>query len=151
MEAAIPQPLPYAEGDMPHSLRVAVASNTGEALDGHFGACTRFLIYQVSAAEARLIAVRPAGQSGAEGDRTDERADLIADCHVLYVVSIGGPAAAKVVRRGVHPLKTPLGGYAPELLDALRHVLAGTPPPWLAKVLGQTPAPRGWSDDEDAA
>src|SRR5512135_2037537 len=31
----------YAEGDMPGSLRVAVASNTEENLDGHFGSCPR--------------------------------------------------------------------------------------------------------------
>ena len=40
-----PPPLePYAEGDMPGSIRVACASNGGEALDGHFGSARRFLI-----------------------------------------------------------------------------------------------------------
>ena len=39
---------PYQEGDMPNSIRIAVASNTGEQLDGHFGSCHRYLIYQLS-------------------------------------------------------------------------------------------------------
>ena len=51
----------YKEGDMPGSLRVAVASNTEENLDGHFGSCPRFLIYQVGPEDIRLInAFRPA-------------------------------------------------------------------------------------------
>ncbi len=33
----LPTPAPYAEGDLPGSIRVAVASNAGESLDGHFG------------------------------------------------------------------------------------------------------------------
>ena len=44
---------PYSDGDMPDSLRVACASNGGELLDGHFGSCGRFLVYQVSADEVR--------------------------------------------------------------------------------------------------
>ena len=37
----------YTDGDMPGSIRVAVAANRGENLDGHFGSCERFLIYQM--------------------------------------------------------------------------------------------------------
>jgi len=32
----------YADGEMPGSIRVAVAANRGENLDGHFGSCDRF-------------------------------------------------------------------------------------------------------------
>ena len=48
----------YAEGDMPGSLRGAVAANTEENLDGHFGSCPRFLIYQVGRDSIRLIDAR---------------------------------------------------------------------------------------------
>ena len=34
---------------MPDSIRVAVASNNGEILNGHFGSCLRFLVYQMNA------------------------------------------------------------------------------------------------------
>jgi hypothetical protein len=34
------------------SIRIACASNRGERLDGHFGSCARFLIYQVSATDS---------------------------------------------------------------------------------------------------
>lgn len=132
---------PYAEGDMPGSIRVACASNVGEALDGHFGSARRFLIYQVSADASRLIAVRVTDDNDAE-DKNAYRADLIRDCQVLYVASIGGPAAAKVVKAEIHPIKDATGGSARARMVALQGVLAAKPPPWLAKVMGQTPQER---------
>jgi nitrogen fixation protein NifX len=125
----------YQEGDMPGSIRVACASNNDEALDGHFGSCERFLIYQVSVSEVRLVGIRPTLEADAAEDRNLARAALIADCQLAYFQSIGGPAAAKVVRAGVHPVKVPRGGQSRELLVRLQEAIV-SPPPWLAKVMG---------------
>jgi nitrogen fixation protein NifX len=125
----------YDDGDMPESIRVACASNNDEQLDGHFGSCERFLIYQVSPTEVRLIAVRPTLEADEAEDRNLSRAQLIGDCQVAYFQSIGGPAAAKVVRAGVHPVKVARGGMAREVLVLLQQALK-SPPPWLAKVMG---------------
>jgi nitrogen fixation protein NifX len=124
--------------DLSGSIRVAFCSNDGERLDGHFGSCLRFLIYQVAAHEARLIALReaPAAAGPLRGEANImQRVNLISDCHLLYVLSIGGPAAARVVNRGVHPLKQDAAGPIRERLDALRQVLADGPPPWLARII----------------
>lgn len=125
----------FSDGDMPGSIRVACASNNGEMLDGHFGSCERFLIYQVSPGEIRLVALRPTLEADAEEDRNVARAALINDCQVVYIQSIGGPAAAKVVRAGVHPVKVPKPAAARETLGRLQEALVN-PPPWLAKVMG---------------
>lgn len=125
----------YADGDMPRSIRVACASNNGETLDGHFGSCERFLIYQVSAGEIRLVEVRPTLEADHAEDRNAARAVLIGDCQVGYFQSIGGPAAAKVVRAGVHPVKVAKAAEAREILVELQKAIA-SPPPWLAKVMG---------------
>jgi nitrogen fixation protein NifX len=130
----------YTEGEIPDSIRVAIASNGGEKLDGHFGTCTRFLIYQVSPQEVRLIDVRGASGGASADDKNTWRAELIRDCHLVYVVSIGGPAAAKVVKHEIHPVKMVNGGEARLLMGELQSILAGTPPPWLAKVMGKTPS-----------
>jgi len=127
---------PYEDGDMPGSIRVAMASNGGEDFDGHFGSCSRFLVYQMSASEIRLIAVRSTADDVEAEDKNKYRADLIRDCQVLYIVSIGGPAAAKVVRADIHPIKQPNGGKARDVLTQLQDVIAGSPPPWLAKAMG---------------
>jgi nitrogen fixation protein NifX len=131
-----PAPEPYTDGDLPDSIRVACASNGGELLDGHFGSCRRFLVYQVSADDARLIDCRDIDDSDAGDDKNSYRASLIDDCQVLYVASIGGPAAAKVVKRDIHPIKFPDGGSARARIASLQQVLADKTPPWLAKIMG---------------
>jgi nitrogen fixation protein NifX len=133
-----PAVVTYHEGDMPGSVRIACASNDAVNVDGHFGSCNQFLIYQVSAVEARLIDIR--GTSIPDGlvvdDKNVFRAELIQDCQVIYMASVGGPAAAKIVKLGIHPIK--LGSIEPiaDAINQLQQVIAGTPPPWLAKVMG---------------
>lgn len=137
----VPPLEPYSDGDMPDSIRVACGSNRGELLDGHFGSARRFLVYQVSALEHRLIDVRVPEDSDTE-DKNAYRAGLISDCQILYVASIGGPAAAKVVKADIHPIKDPKGGCARERIVALQQVLKSKAPPWLAKVMGHAPEER---------
>lgn len=131
----LPQTVELAE-PMPGSIRVAIASNTGESLNGHFGSCLYFLVYQVSADACQLIDIRATTGAEDSDDRNAFRAELINDCQVLYVVSIGGPAAAKVVRAGVYPMKQIEGGESREVISRLQQVMAKSPPPWLAKILG---------------
>ncbi|KAF7600414.1 MAG: dinitrogenase iron-molybdenum cofactor biosynthesis protein [Candidatus Dactylopiibacterium carminicum] len=134
----LPVRQPYQEGDMPGSIRLACASNAGEMLDGHFGSCERFLVYQVSATEMRLIELRSTLEAEYAEDKNLARAELIADCDVLYVQSIGGPAAAKVIRANVHPVKIPTSGPARDSVARLQRSLV-SPPPWLARVMGIAP------------
>lgn len=138
----LPETVPYSDGDMPGSIRVACASNRGELLDGHFGSCKRFVIYQVSASENRLIGLRETDDAASGDDKNGYRASLIADCQILFVASIGGPAAAKVVRAGVHPVKKPDSESARAEVEALQQVIGRGAPPWLAKVMGQAPEDR---------
>jgi nitrogen fixation protein NifX len=139
VNSELPPLASYAEGDMPGSIRVACASNREQLLDGHYGSCERFLVYQVSPDEVRLIAVRPTLAADHAEDRNVARAALIGDCQIVYVQSIGGPATAKVVRAGVHPVKVAsrensgidAAQALVQLQQALRH-----PPPWLARIMG---------------
>ena len=125
----------YADGEMPGSIRVAVAANRGENLDGHFGSCDRFLVYQVGQQAIKLIDVRSTAEADGSEDKNEARSELIGDCQIVYIQSIGGPAAAKVVRAGVHPIKKPTGGPAREALAELQSRLS-CPPPWLAQIMG---------------
>lgn len=134
-DADVPKPEPCADGEIPDSLRVAVASNTAANLDGHFGSAPRFLVYQVGRSAIRLVDVRPTLIADEAEDKNVARSELINDCQLVYVQSIGGPAAAKVVRAGVHPVKIPTAGPATDTLAKLQAVL-DAPPPWLAKIMG---------------
>lgn len=123
------------EGNLSGSaLQVAVASQSGEMIDGHFGSCPRFLVYQVGRDILRLTEIRSTSLADEKVDKNAARTQLIQDCPVLYVHSIGGPAAAKVVHAGIHPVKFSQGGPAREALLRLQIALQ-SPPPWLAKIL----------------
>lgn len=139
-----PAAAPVAPADMPASIRVAIGSDDPKQIVGHFGSCRQFLIYQVAADDARLIDVRPidADAQRRHDDKNVYRAELIADCRVLYIASIGGPAAAKIIKYGLHPIKADLGEAINQIINQLQTVLSQAPPPWLAKSMGVTPTPR---------
>lgn len=133
---ALPRIQPYTEGEMPGSVRVAIASDKADLLSGHFGSCLRFLVYQVAPDEIRLIDIRDTLDAEFAEDKNLWRAKLIGDCHVCYVVSIGGPAAAKVIRADIYPIKVPEGGPALEIIQPFQKAMVDSPPPWLLKILG---------------
>jgi len=128
----------YTDGAMPGSVRIACASSDGINVDGHFGSCNQFLIFQVSADEVRLIDSRSTDipEDLEVEDKNVFRAELIQDCQVLYIASVGGPAAAKIVKLGIHPMKLSGIEAITDIIDQLQTVIAGTPPPWLAKAMG---------------
>ncbi|TRW89606.1 dinitrogenase iron-molybdenum cofactor N-terminal domain-containing protein [Candidatus Methylobacter oryzae] len=133
-------PLPiiesYRDGDMDNSLRVAVASNDGERLDGDFMTARRFLIYQVSADALRLVAIRENPDGGGRNGGKQLRLSHVADCRLVYAKSIGTPIRSVLVGIGVHPLCVPLSIAARETLAELQQILEKQPPPWLAKAVG---------------
>jgi nitrogen fixation protein NifX len=148
------EPLPevesYSEGVMPTSIRVACASNKGDLLDGHFGSCRRFLVYQVSKDESRLIEIRNIDHTREVDDKNGYRASLIDDCQILFVASIGGPAAAKVIKAGAHPIKKQQAVPAPEEIANLQQAIAEDAAPWLAKVMGHSAEQRVRFEREEA-
>ena len=135
-DESLPKIETYEDGEMPGSVRVAIASDKGDTLSGHFGSCLRFLVYQVSPSEIRLVDIRDTMDAEFSEDKNLWRARLIGDCHVCYVVSIGGPAAAKVIRADIYPIKIPDGGPALDILKPFQVAMVESPPPWLLKVLG---------------
>jgi nitrogen fixation protein NifX len=72
-----------------------------------------------------------------EEDRILARATAIAGCAIVYTQQIGGPAAAKLVARRIHPMKTQEALPVAEVVARLQEVLRGRPPPWLRRALGE--------------
>lgn len=138
IENTPPQLAAYAEGDMPDSLRLAVASDFGERIDGNFATCGAFLIYQVSAREIRLIDRRTAPTGNRKSGRDALRAALLDDCHLLYAKTLSNPASACLMVAGIHPVSFPEGGMARDKLGELQKVLCGHPAPWLARAMSHT-------------
>lgn len=147
----LPATQSYQENDMPGSIRIAVASDDAINVNGHFGSCAWFFIYQVNAHEARLIDIRTAEipEGLIVDDKNVYRAEQIQDCKVLYVSSVGGPAAAKIVRLGIHPMKLAELQSIVDVIEQLQQVMSATPPPWLAKAMGLE-RPERFKFDEEA-
>lgn len=149
-----PRPLPGRETP----LRIAIATQDMESLNAHFGSARRFAIYDVTAQAHRFIeavafedVTEQAGKHNDIDDKITPKVEALTGCALLFVLAIGGPAAAKVVRAGVHPVKLKDPEPITAIIERVQGMLAGNPPPWLRKILGRD-EPRGLSfldDDEE--
>lgn len=115
-------------------VRVAISSNNQENIDGHFNSCLRFLIYDVNETQYQLVDVRAVETTERGSSRPEAIIESIKDCQLLATLSIGGPAAARVIRSDIHPMKVEPNTTAGAFLEPLQAVI-GNPPPWLGKKL----------------
>ena len=117
-------------------MKVAFTSSTGETVDQHFGMASAFSVWDITGEDASFVGkVESISAEGDEEDRISARADAIAGCVIVYTMQIGGPAAAKLVARKIHPMKTNDPVPVAEVIGKLQEVLRGNPPPWLRKAL----------------
>lgn len=130
--------------DLRYSIRVAVVSEDGIHVDGQFNLCRNFYIYQVSARARQLLEMRMVEvlEHARSEQKQNYRAELIQDCQVVYCLAIGASTAAKVIKRGVHPIKLQTPVMIDQIIEQLQHVLSTSPPPWLAKSMGLMPQPK---------
>ncbi|QXP85067.1 nitrogen fixation protein NifX [Methylococcus sp. ANG] len=121
-------------------MKVAFATQDLKRVDAHFGWAKNIAIYELSTEGGEFIeAIQFEGDLQEDGneDKLAPKLEAIKDCAILYVAAIGGSGAARVVAQGIHPIKVPQPEPIAELLDKLRDVLRGNPPPWLRKVLAK--------------
>lgn len=117
-------------------MKVAFTSSSGEMIDQHFGQCQNFHVWEIGPDEARQVAIISGiSAEGDEEDRITARGNALADCAIVYTMQIGGPAAAKLVARKIHPMKTSSEVPVAEIVGKLQAVLQGNPPPWLKKAM----------------
>lgn len=119
-------------------MKVAFATQDLKRVDAHFGWAKNIAIYEVSPQGHHFLeAVQFSGDLQEDGneDKLAPKLDVIKDCAILYVAAIGGSGAARVVAKNIHPIKVNQPEDIGEILEKLRAVLSGTPPPWLRKAL----------------
>jgi nitrogen fixation protein NifX len=122
-------------------MKIAFASSDGVTVDRHFGLAEAYHVWELDAEGARYAG--PVGvdvTSRDQEDKTITRAKAIDGCTLVYSMQIGGPAAAKLISRHIHPLKTATETPIEQLVAKLQAALQGHPPPWLAKTMGLPPA-----------
>src|SRR4051812_21249442 len=125
-------------------LRIAIATQDLKSLNAHFGSARRFAVYDVTPTESRFIEAIAFGgvsdESGAHAkdgdDKIGPKVEALGGCHLLFVLAIGGPAAARVVGAHIHPVKLPKPETIDSIISRVQGMMAANPPPWLRKVMG---------------
>jgi nitrogen fixation protein NifX len=135
-------------------MKVAFATTDGINVDEHFGKAGKFSIYDLKPDGYRFIEIRKFADSGdinaleigGKGhtgeDKIMIRVERLADCKIVYLTEIGGPAAARLVRNGVMPIKVNEPVSIEESINRLLDTARNSPPPWLQKEFGKRTATR---------
>jgi nitrogen fixation protein NifX len=115
-------------------MKVAFSSSTGTSIDENFKKTQSFTVWDIGPREAFYVNTISIGKDqGSEDSRIAVRADALAHCSIVCSREINGPAAAKLVARNVHPMKTGSDLPVEEVIAKLQKVLQGNPPPWILK------------------
>lgn len=125
------------------AVRIAIATQDMASLNAHFGSARKFAIYDVTPDTFSFVEAIGFDDVSDEGgkhkddgdDRITPKVEALAGVNLLFVRAIGGPAAAKVVRARIHPVKIPDSMPIEAVIERVQTMLKGSPPPWLRKVL----------------
>jgi nitrogen fixation protein NifX len=119
-------------------MKIAFATQDLKRVDAHFGWARNIAVYDLDEKGYALVETFEfAGDLQEDGneDKLQPKLEAIRDCAILYVAAIGGSGAARVVAANIHPMKVNQPEEITVLLDKLKDVLNGVPPPWLRKAL----------------
>lgn len=122
-------------------MKVAFATQDLERIDAHFGWARNLAIYDLTPEGWSLDRVEEfSGELNEDGneDKLEPKLKALQGVAILVVGAIGGSGAARVVAQNIHPMKVAEPEPIDGMLEKLRQVLNGTPPPWLRKVLAKS-------------
>ena len=119
-------------------MLVAFASSDRKSIDSHFASAPTFEMYKFTGDKQGVIHTSLAAEDMAESDdKVNARINMLHECAIVYCTQIGGPAAARLVQSGIHPLKVPEGTLIVDELNKLNKLLLSNKlPPWLRKKMG---------------
>lgn len=119
-----------------NSIKVAFASNDMQKINSHFGGAKEFCVYGVSKEGFELEGIVKTDTSDLEGDdKTDFKVKALDGVNIMYCESIGGTAAAKVIRSGMHPMKVEQERQIEDVLKELVTMINTNPPPWIKRIM----------------
>ena len=119
-----------------NAMKVAFATKDMENINAHFGGAKEFVVYDVSKDGFKLSGVIKTDTSELNGDdKTDFKVKALKGINIMYCESIGGTAAAKVIRGGINPMKVQEPRKIEEVLAELIEMINGNPPPWVKKIM----------------
>jgi len=117
-------------------MKVAFASTDKVHIDEHFGRAEEFYVWNIGPDVADFAGViQVKDEDGDAADRIEARGAALEECALVYVGEIGGPAAARLVQKKIHPLKSKTQEPIADAVTKLQEVMQGNPPPWMKKAM----------------
>jgi nitrogen fixation protein NifX len=119
-----------------NSMKVAFATKDFERINAHFGGAKEFVVYNVSKEGFSVDGVIKTDTSELTGDaKTEYKVEALKGINIMYVESIGGTAAAKVIRAGINPMKVPDPRKIEDVLQEIVEMINTNPPPWIKRIM----------------
>ncbi len=125
-----------SNSSLENAIKVAFATKDMQTVNAHFGGAKEFVVYKVSKDGFLMSEVIQTDTSDVESDdKTDFKVRALAGINIMYCESIGGTAAAKVIRAGMNPMKVQEPRAIEDILKELVGMINGNPPPWVKKIM----------------
>jgi nitrogen fixation protein NifX len=122
-------------------MKIAFTTSDRVHINAHFGWARQIEVYEISdEGYSFLETLNFEGDLKEDGneDKITPKLSALEDCTIVYVLAIGGSAAARLIKKGVTPIKARSEEEEiTEVLNKLVQTLKGNPPPWLRKALKQ--------------
>lgn len=122
-------------------MKIAFTTSDNVHINSHFGSARKIDVYEVNQTEYSFVeTLRFDGNLNEDGneDKLLPKIEALHDCTIVYVSTIGGSAAARLIKQKITPIKAQ--SEVQEITDVLTKLvetLNGSPPPWLRKALLQ--------------
>lgn len=133
-------------------MKVAFATSDNVHINAHFGWAKTIDVYDVSTEGHNFLSTLQFGGDLKEDGNEDKllpKLEAVADCKIVYVSSIGGSAASRLIRQQVTPIKAnSTDDTIADTLDQLVTTLKASPPPWLRKIIRQESKPFDFEEEE---
>ena len=132
-------------------MKIAFATTDGINVDEHFGRAGMFAVYELTPKKYSFVELRKfadgldeailqtRGLGEVHDDRVQSKVDKLSDCKIIYLTEIGGPSAARLIKKGIMPVKVKETVSIEESMKRLLETIKASPPPWLKKALGMNP------------
>ena len=117
-------------------MKIGFATTDNILINDHFGWAKNFAIYEINQEGFNFLENRHFEEDEIEElNKIDKKIEGLKDLKIIFVESIGGTAAARVVKSGIHPVKSKPNDKIEAVMEELQAVLSKNPPPWLKKII----------------
>jgi len=122
-------------------MKIAFTTSDNVHINAHFGSAKKIDVYEVDQTRYDFVeTLRFDGNLNEDGneDKLLPKIEALHDCTIVYVSTIGGSAAARLIKRKITPIKAQSEDQEiTDVLTKLVQTLNSSPPPWLRKALLQ--------------